>query len=326
MKAFLYYGPQDIRLEEVQLPQLSAGEVLVKIEAALTGGTDVKTYLRGHPRIIKETPSAFGYEFAGIVEESKNENFHPGDRVVAANTAPCYECFFCKKQEHQLCENLEFLNGSFAEYIKIPARISQHNLYKIPDSLDYKNAAATQTLAVCLHGFYKTEIKSGDNVVILGLGAIGQCFIKLCKRLVPDATIIAIGRSKTKLELAKKNGAILTMELPHGADKVIEAVGTPETWAQALSLVRPGGTVNFFGGCPKGTHINLDTYQVHYAETKLIGSFHHTPKYIQEALELLATKQIDMSDLITHEMPLSELETALKMMISGEAMKVLIKS
>ncbi len=323
--------------------------MLVKVEAALTGGTDTKTYLRGHPRIIKSTPSAFGYEFSGIVAESMLADFQTGDRVVAANTAPCYECFFCKKQEHELCENLEFLNGSFAEYVKIPANIAKHNLYKFPDSLDYKNAAALQTLAVSLHGFYKTEIKPGDSIIIYGLGAIGQCLIKLCKILVPDSTVIAIGRSRNKLTLAQANGADHVMNslkfeirglrqnnpmcrelsaigLPYGADRVIEAVGKPEAWTEALSLVRPGGTVNFFGGCPKGTIVELDTYQMHYAQTKLVGTFHHSPKYIQEALHLLASKQIDLSDLISHELPLSDLERALEMMLSGEAMKVLIKN
>ncbi len=339
MKAFLYYGPHDIRLEEIPTPKLEAGEVLVKVEAALTGGTDTKTYLRGHPRIIKETPSAFGYEFSGTVAESRLAEFQVGERVVAANTAPCYECFFCKKHEYELCQNLEFLNGSFAEYIKIPVNIAKHNLYKIPDSLDYKNAAALQTLAVSLHGFYKTEINPGNSVIIYGLGAIGQCLIKLCKRLVPDATVIAIGRSQSKLTLAQVNGAdhvmnslnptsreLTAIGLPYGADRVIEAVGKPEAWTEALSLVRPGGTVNFFGGCPKGTIIELDTYQMHYSQTKLVGTFHHSPKYVQEALYLLTSKQIDMSDLISHELPLSDLEKALEMMISGEAMKVLISS
>ncbi len=349
MKSFLYYGPHDIRLEEIPTPELKAGEVLVKVEAALTGGTDTKTYLRGHPRIIKETPSAFGYEFSGTVAESTLAEFQVGDRVVAANTAPCHSCYFCKKHEYELCENLEFLNGSFAEYIKIPANIAKYNLYKFPDSLDYKNAAALQTLAASLHGFYKTEINPGNSVIIYGLGAIGQCLIKLCKRLVPDAMVIAIGRSQTKLALAKANGAdhvmnslkfeirgsrqsnpmcreLVAIGLPYGADRVIEAVGKPEAWTEALSLVRPGGTVNFFGGCAKGTIIELDTYQVHYSQTKLLGTFHHSPKYIQEALYLLTSKQIDMSDLISHEMPLSDLEKALEMMLSGEAMKVLISN
>lgn len=344
MRSWLYYGPKDIRFEKIDKPSLEVGEVLVKIAAAVTGGTDTKTYLRGHPRIIKTLPSAFGYEFAGVVEDSRFQNFNPGDRVVAANTAPCYKCFFCKKEEYELCKNLDFLNGSFAEYIKIPAQIAQHNLYKIPNDLDFQAAVMTQTLAVVLQGFYKTEIKPGDVVAIYGLGAIGQCFIKLCKNYINDVTVVAIGRSESKLELARNNGAdhclrhcepegrgnpdletkVKALTQDYGADKVIEATGSIEAWQEAMSLVRPGGTVNFFGGPPKGSKIELDSFQIHYQETKIVSSFHHQPKYIKEALELISSGKIKMNDLISHEMRLEDLEKALNMMIAGEAMKVLI--
>lgn len=345
MRSWLFYGPKDIRLEEISKPIIGERGVLVQIAAATTGGTDTKTYLRGHPRIIKTIPSAFGYEFAGEITESNIDGFKAGDRVIAANTAPCYECFFCKKEEFQLCENLDFLNGSFAEYIKIPAQIAKHNLYKIPDNLDYKAAVMTQTLAVALQGFIKTEIQTGDVIAIYGLGAIGQCFIKLCKNYIDGVTVVAIGRSEQKLQLAKANGADhclnssqgdchITLRAPgndgglgysYGADKVIEAVGKIETWQEAMSLVRPGGTVNFFGGAPKGSKIELDTYQLHYQETKIIGSFHHQPKYIKEALDLIASGKIKMDDLISHEMKLEDLEKALQMMINGEAIKILIQ-
>ena len=339
MKAALFYGPEKIQVEDIDLPTLCDGEVSVKIEAALTGGTDVKTYLRGHPRIIKSIPSSFGYEFSGIIAESKSKKFKTGDRVIAANTAPCYECFFCKKEEYELCENLDFLNGSFAEEIIVPSQIVKHNTYIIPEALSFKAAALTQTLAVALHGFHKSQIKDGDKVCIYGIGAIGQCFIKLCKTLRKDVEVFAIGSSELKLELAKKNKADYTINYKktnigeyidertdYGCDVVIEAVGKPEAWAQALKLVRPGGLVNFFGGCPKGTSVELDTFQAHYSELRTVGVFHHTPKYIEEALKLLSNGTLDLSDLITDEMPLDQLEDALKKMISGEALKISIQN
>lgn len=338
MKAALFYGPENIKLEESNLPELAQGEVLVQVKAALTGGTDVKTYLRGHPRIIKKTPSSFGYEFSGIIKQSKSEKFKTGDRVVAANTAPCYECYFCKKKEYELCENLDFLNGSFAEEIIIPAQIVKHNTYKIPEGLSFEKAALVQTLAVALHGFEKSQIKDGDVVCIYGIGAIGQCFIKLCKILRKDIEIFAVGSSELKLELAKKNKAhyvvnykktnieeYIDERTDYGCDVVIEAVGKPEAWSKALRLVRPGGLVNFFGGCPKGTSVELDTFQAHYLELRTVGVFHHTPRHIQEALKLISQGKIDLSDLITETANLDQLEDALKKMISGEALKVLIK-
>lgn len=337
MKGFLFYGPKDIRFEELKRPEPGFGEVLVKVEVALTGGTDLKTYQRGHPRIIKSIPSSFGYEFAGIIAETNSDDFKVGDRVVAANTAPCYKCFFCNKAEYELCENLDFLNGSFAEYIKIPASIVKNNLYKIPQELSFKEAAMVQTLAVTLHGLAKTEIKSGDLVVVYGLGPIGLSFIKLCKQLL-DVRVLAAGRSQSKLDLASRNGAdfvvnseqakVKIQELTngYGADRIIEAIGKPEAWKQAMEWVRPGGLVNFFGGCPRGDKIEIDTFQIHYQETKIVGTFHHSPYYIQKALELISSAKINMLDLISHEMPLMDLEKALEMMIRGEAMKILIKN
>lgn len=337
MKSILYYKPKDIRLEEVISPDISKGEVLIEIKAALTGGTDLKTYLQGHPKIIKSIPSSFGYEFAGVIKESQNEKFKVGDRVVGANSAPCYQCFFCKKEEYELCENLEFLNGSFAELIKIPAQITNHNLYKIPDTLDFKIAAAVQTLAVTLHGFDKSQIKDGDLVCVYGIGAIGQCFIKLCKALRKNITVIAVGNSTLKVDLAKANGAdyIFDYKDPdyiqkikainnHGVDVALEATGKPDVWMDCLKFIRPGGLINFFGGCKKGTSINLDTYQMHYEEIRLIGTFHHQPKYIKEALDLLVNQIIKIDDLITHEFTLEQLEEALLLMQEGKCLKSLI--
>ena len=335
----LFYGPQDIRLENVQIPDINTDEVLVKIDTALTGGTDIKTYLRGHPRIIKTLPSSFGYEFSGVVEKSLNPKFKSGDPVIAGNTAPCFKCFFCERQEYELCQNLDFLNGSFAEYIKIPAQIANYNLYKIPSGTSFQEAASTQTLAVVLHGFYKSQIKPHSNVVILGLGAIGQTFIKAFKTLAPKTKVIALAKSPLKTELALINGADYVLDYSSedmieqvksltngfGADLVIEAVGKPDSWQQALLLARPGGVVNFFGGCPRGTEIKLDTFQAHYQELTTIGVFHHTPHYMKTALELISNKKISLENLITHNFKLADLQKALELSLSGEALKISIK-
>jgi L-iditol 2-dehydrogenase len=343
LKAALFYGPKDIRIQEIEPPTLEKGEILVKVEVALTGGTDLKTYLQGHPKIIKKIPSLFGYEFSGLISSLGPEvpvSWKIGDRVVSANTAPCFDCFFCKKEEYSLCENLEFLNGSFAEFIKVPAYIVQHNLYKIPDTLSFMEAASVQTLAVALHGFRRSEIKANDFLLVYGLGPIGQCFIKLAKFYFPQLKIIALGRSKSKLALAEENGAKFFINVenksikeieeellcisPYKADIVIEAVGKPETWSNALKLVRSGGLVNFFGGCPKGTEISLDTYQTHYQELRTIGVFHHSPSFMKEAFGLISTRKIDMKNLITEEMKLEDLEKALLKMKNSESMKIAI--
>lgn len=342
MKAIMFYAPKDIRYEEVNVPEPNEGEVLVKVEAALTCGTDVKTYRRGHPVLIKKTPSGFGHEFSGTITKlgENVEGFNVGDRVVAANSAPCGECFFCKKGEENLCENLELLNGAYAQYILIPKNIVQKNLIKIPENLPFKLAAFTEPLSNVVHGISRTPINKGDTVGVIGIGPIGLMFCALAK--LKGAKVIAMGRNPLKLKLAKEfahadevidlkkyddpTEIILSMtEEKRGLDVAIECVGLPEIWESMFKLVRRGGCVHLFGGCASGTSVNIDTKRLHYDEVNIISVFHHTPKYFREALNLIATKQVDVEKLITKTMPLKYTKRALEMQQNGEAIKVLIE-
>ena len=342
MKAIMFYAPKDIRYEEVNVPEPNEGEVLVKVEAALTCGTDVKTYRRGHPVLIKKTPSGFGHEFSGTIAKlgENVEGFNVGDRVIAANSAPCGECFFCKKGEENLCENLELLNGAYAQYILIPKNIVQKNLIKIPENLPFKLAAFTEPLSNVVHGISRTPINKGDTVGVIGIGPIGLMFCALAK--LKGAKVIAMGRNPLKLKLAKEfahadevidlkkyndpTEIILSMtEEKRGLDVAIECVGLPEIWESMFKIVRRGGCVHLFGGCASGTSVNIDTKRLHYDEVNIISVFHHTPKYFREALNLIATKQIDVEKLITKTLPLKYTKRALEMQQNGEAIKVLIE-
>ena len=342
MKAIMFYAPKDIRYEEVNVPEPNEGEVLVKVEAALTCGTDVKTYRRGHPVLVKKTPSGFGHEFSGTIAKlgENVEGFNVGDRVVAANSAPCGECFFCKKGEENLCENLELLNGAYAQYILIPKNIVQKNLIKIPEKLPFKLAAFTEPLSNVVHGISRTPINKGDTVGVIGIGPIGLMFCALAK--LKGAKVIAMGRNPLKLKLAKEfahadevidlkkyndpTEIILSMtEEKRGLDVAIECVGLPEIWESMFKIVRRGGCVHLFGGCASGTSVNIDTKRLHYDEVNIISVFHHTPKYFREALNLIATKQIDVEKLITKTLPLKYTKRALEMQQNGEAIKVLIE-
>lgn len=340
MRAVLYYGPKQLRLERTRIPEIREDEVLVRIEVALTCGTDIKTYHRGHPKIIKEIPSPFGHEFAGIVEKvgSEVENFKPGMRVVAANSAPCNGCFYCRIDRPSLCEHLEFLNGAYAEYIRIPERIVKQNLLQIPDHITSKQAALCEPLACVIHGIEQAHINMGDTVAIVGAGPIGLMFTRLAK--LKGARVIVIGRNEFKLQKAAKMGAdeiISIFNVPdpeeavksmtqegHGVDVVIEAVGLPDIWEKAINITRKGGTITFFGGCENGTSVRIDTKKLHYDERKIIGVFHHTPHYFSTALNLIARGQVDADQLITHEYPLDQLETAFKLIETRQALKVAI--
>ena len=204
MKAILFYGPQDIRYENTMVKPLAEGEILVKVEAALTCGTDVKTFRRGHPVLIKNIPSGFGHEFAGIVEKVAEgvTNVKVGDRVVCANSAPCGECFHCKREEYNLCENLDLLNGAYAEYIVVPERIVKKNTLIVPDNLPFEKAAFCEPLANVVHGAERTDIKAGDTVGVIGIGPIGLMFARVAK--LKGARVIVAGRNKEKLRLAEE--------------------------------------------------------------------------------------------------------------------------
>ncbi len=342
MKAIQYYAPQDIRYEDVNIKEPNPNEVLVKVKAALTCGTDLKTYRRGHPVLIKKIPSGFGHEFSGVIEKiGKNvTGFNIGDRIVAANSAPCYKCFFCKKEEYNLCENLNFLNGAYAEYITIPEQITKHNMLKLPDNLSFEKAAFAEPLANVVHGVERTGIKAGQTVGVVGIGPIGLMFVKLAK--LKGARVIAAGRNPLKLRLAKEFGGadevvdlnkypnpekifLSFSEQNKGLDVAVECVGIPEIWERMFTFVRKGGTVHLFGGCKSGTSINIDTRRLHYDEIKVISIFHHTPKYFREALDLIAENKVDVEKLITMSMPLEMTKKALELHSSGEAIKVLLK-
>lgn len=343
MKAVRYYAPKDIRYEEVNVKMPEEGEVLVKVEAALTCGTDVKTYRRGHPVLIKKTPSGFGHEFAGTIVKLGEgvEKFKIGDRVVGANSAPCGECFFCRRGEENLCENLNLLNGAYAQYITIPKRIVEKNLLIIPDEVSFCRAVFCEPLANVVHGIDRTPIRPGDTVGVVGIGPIGLMFARLAK--LRGAKVIAMGRNPLKLKMAREfaqadevidlkkypdpRELILTMtEEGRGLDVAIECVGLPEIWERMFALVRRGGTVHLFGGCSSGTSVNIDTRRLHYDEVNIISVFHHTPKYFRQALELISSGQVDVEKLITKTMQMKYIKRALEMHQNGEAIKVLLEN
>ncbi len=342
MKAVLYYGPENIKYEDVRIRPLQKGEVLVKIMSALTCGTDVKTYRRGHPVLIKSIPSGFGHEFSGIVEKVGDgvTKFSVGDRVVAANSAPCGECFFCKREEYNLCENLDLLNGAYAEYIIVPERIVEKNMLILPDGLSFDKAAFCEPLANVVHGVERSDIKAGQTVGIIGIGPIGLMFARLAK--LKGANVIVAGRNPLKLKMAEEFAhadEIIDLnkypnpekifkeytEEKRGLDIAVECVGLPEIWERIFSCVRPGGTVHFFGGCKSGSTVQFDTTKMHYGDIKLISVFHHTPKYFRQALEYIASGEVEVEKLITNTLSLKDVEFAMKQHIEGKAIKFLIK-
>jgi L-iditol 2-dehydrogenase len=326
MLAAVLYGKEHVKIQKVAVPEVGEGDVLVRVRAALTCGTDVKVFRRGYHARMIVPPALFGHELAGdIVGVGENVRaFKVGQRVVAANSAPCGECFYCKRNNENLCENLLFNNGAYAEFIRIPSRIVERNMYEIPDHVAYQDAALVEPLACVIRGIDETKVRAGDTVVVIGVGPIGLMFVRLLS--LRGCKVIAIGRRRPQLDRAIKLGAHTVLSIleekdivkavrretdGYGADVVMEAVGTTETWQQAISMLRRGGVANFFGGCPADTVVKLDTQLMHYSEITCTASFHHTPAHVRKALEAVVSGYITAYDFVTGEEPLSNLNEVL---------------
>jgi L-iditol 2-dehydrogenase len=295
VRALIFHGPGDVRLEEAPDPEPGPGDVLVQIEVALTDGTDAKAFQRGHPVLLGPPPSPFGHEFCGI-------DVATGRRVVAANSAPCGECGPCRRGRETLCEHLlPLLNGAYAELLLVPERIARRNLLPVPPGLAPEVAALVEPLACCLHGIERAGIEAGDEVAILGAGPIGLMLCACAADAGGRPTVIG-GRPERR-ELATLFGA--RTGLPPGEfGVVIEAAGTEASWRDAVELAAPGGTVLLFGGLPGGAHPGVDATRLHYEELTLRGAFHHTPATVRAALAFLASGAYPWERLITHRVGL----------------------
>jgi L-iditol 2-dehydrogenase len=301
VRALIFHGPGDLRLEDVPDPVAGPGDALVQVEVALTDGTDLKALRRGHPVLLGPPPSPFGHEFCGI-------DTRTGRRVVAANSAPCRTCPACLRGQETLCESLlPLLNGAYAELVVVPERIARTNLLPVPPGLAPELAAMTEPLACCLRGIDVAGIDAGDTVAIVGLGPIGL-MLAAC---VADAGAhpVAIGGRPERRALAPLFGAEIGDGA--GADVVIEAAGTVDAWERALALVRPGGTVLAFSGLPRETRVAIDPYRIHYEEVRLVGSFHHTPRHVRAALAFLASGAVPFERLVTHRVGLKDVAALL---------------
>ena len=331
MTAAVLYGKEDVKIEKVPIPRVQDGEVLIKVQVALTCGTDVKVYRRGYHARMIVPPALFGHELAGVIEEVGPgvKGFSKGMRVVALNSAPCGRCFYCSKHQENLCEDLLFNNGAYAEYIRVPNRIVQRNMLKIPDYVSFQDAAMVEPLACVLRGLHETGVEIGDTVAVIGGGPIGLMFVQVAHAI--GCNVIAVVKRDSQVAAAKRKGANDVVQITkvhdpveavrmkshahRGPDVVIEAVGRPEAWEWAVNMVRKGGTVNFFGGCANGTKVELDTNRLHYSEITLKATFHHTPETVRRAFALIAEGKVKGTDYITGEAPLSRLHDVMRKML-----------
>jgi len=331
MTAAVLHGSEDLRVEQVDIPAIGPDEVLVRVRVALTDGTDLKVWKRGYHARMITPPAVFGHELVGeivAVGPKVSSQWQAGLRVLPANSAPCRACYYCHCGQENLCEDLLFNNGAYAEYMRIPGRIVRENLLEIPGHVTDLDAAMAEPLACVLRGVHEVGVRPGDTVVVIGCGPIGLKFIRILSNR--GARVLALGKRAGQLDAARRMGAHVALNvtgLPdtvravreltdarRGADCVIEAAGNTTTWQWALEMVRRGGTLNLFSGLPEDARIEVCPAAIHYAEVTIKSTFHHTPRFIREALETIARGDVSAKDFVTGEITLSELPRAFKQM------------
>jgi L-iditol 2-dehydrogenase len=332
--------PGLVELREVAVPRPGPGELVVRVEAALTCGTDIKTFRRGHPKIPLPTP--MGHELSGVVAAvgAGVTEFREGDAIACVPTAPCGVCRLCRRGRESLCPEAvgRMVFGAFADYVRLPAHLVATNVFPRPDGLSAETAAAMEPVACVVHGAGRVGLERAERVILVGDGPIALLFLQLT-RLRGAGRVLVVGKHRARLEAARALGADAVLDASatglvegarewaggEGAEVVIECVGLRETWEAAAELVAPGGELLVYGGCAAGTRVTFDAYRIHYEEIDVKGAFHYGRRDVREALELLAGGAVRIAPLLTHRRPLERLPEALDLVLRREAIKVVVE-
>lgn len=345
MLSAMYYGPKDLRIEETPIPEIGADDILMKVGAATTCGTDVKMYRRGYPE-LPQLPMPFGHECAGVVAKvGKNvRGYKEGDRIASAIAANCGKCYWCVRNQPVFCVDRTYqipggkmAGGAYAEYIVIPSQIAKNNVHRLPDHISYSEAALIEPLACALYGIEDLpEIRIGDSVVINGNGPIGLFFLILAKQR--GARVVSCGSGGLRQEKAKQFGAdevinyhevddqiqaVYDLVGEPGPDVVIESTGLPNVWELSVNMARRGGTVLLFGGCKGGTTVTLDTHKIHYdcLTIKSPSVYYQDPDLLSRCLGLIASGIVPAKEFLTGHFPLADAVIAVEHYMKSTGLK-----
>jgi L-iditol 2-dehydrogenase len=356
MKQVILLEPGKIEIMDVPVPVPSEGEVVVRINTALTCGTDLKAFIRGH-RLIP-MPGPFGHEYSGTVSGTGEgvSNFREGDHVMGVHSAPCMECGYCKRGLHNLCETImdKKALGAFSEYLLLPSNVVKHNLFHKPESIGFEQAALLEPLSCVVHPYGKLDMNELKNALVIGAGPIGLMHLLYLK--MKGTEVIVSDISADRLSIAEKMGAdyiikdtapapgnvgagpracpapAITLEQAIadatdglGMDLVIECTGQKNVWENTVDYARRGGTVILFGGCPSGTGVSFDSHRLHYDELTILGSFHYGPFDVRTAYRILSEKEVDLSGLISGEFAMKDIEKAFMLLKEGKGIKYALK-
>ena len=344
MKAIVYHAPGDIRIAEIPKPECKSGELLVRVDACAVCGTDLKSKLSGNPRI--KAPLVMGHEFTGIVETISPGavgKFQSGDRVVMATTIACGQCFYCRCGWRNICEHIAPMGfsypGGMAEYVAIPAlALEGGHVIRVPQNVDAKHAALAEPVSCAVNSVGQCGVQQGDTVLVMGAGPMGLLNALVARAAGAKTVLLSepnpLRRSQAEqfdldrvLDPETDDVAKIVQDITdgRGMDVVIVAAPAIPPQEQALSLVRRRGTVCLFASLPPDKRmITIDSRILHYGEIRLIGSSDSTPEHVREAVAMIATKQIPVEKIVSHCLPLAEIEHAFELMMSGEALRVVL--
>jgi len=336
MRAGYLTAPGEVELRDVAVPVPERGGLVVRVRVALTDGTDLKAYRRGHPQM--PMPTRFGHEFSGDVAAVGDgvSSFAPGDAIMCVHSAPDGTCYWCKRGEEELCERVmeSKILGAYAQYIAVPAHIVARNAFHKPAGLSYEAAAFLEPVSCVVHSLTALGPRPGDTIVVVGDGGFGMLHALVA--LAMGTRPILVGRRNERLALAQSLGVnvvvnareadvaatILARTGGRGADAVVESTGAPDVWEGAPALVRRGGTVVLFGGLPGGTRVSFDASRLHYDEVKLVSPFHFTPRAVARAHELLAAHALDVEPLVSERFALDRLVDAFRELDAGAGLNL----
>jgi len=338
MRVAMYYNNNDVRIEEMPIPEIDDNELLVKVQACGICGSDVMEWYR-----LKKAPRVLGHEIAGdIIKVGKNvKEFKVGDRVFVSHHVPCNTCSFCENDQHTLCKTLHSTNfypGGFAEYLRVPEINVDRGAFVLPKEMSYEEGAFIEPLACVVRGMRIAEMKSNQSVLVIGSGVAGLLNIKLAKAM-GASKIFATDIDDFRLKTAEKMGADIVINARENvaeeikkhndgkfADLVILCAGVPSAVKQAIESVQSGGTILFFAPTEPGVDIPFPLFDLWNKQVKMVSTYAGAPRDIEEAIEIIRTKKMVVTDMITHRFPLGSASEGFKLAAQAKnSIKIIIE-
>jgi L-iditol 2-dehydrogenase len=334
----MYYNNKDVRVEEMPVPKIVPGELLVKVYASGICGSDVMEWYR-----IKKAPRVLGHEITGeIVEVGEGvRNYKKGDRVFVSHHVPCNKCYYCLKGSHTACETLHKTNydpGGFAEYIRIPEINVDRGVYLLPVGMSYEEGTFIEPLACVVRGQRLARLKPGQTVLVIGSGMSGLIHIKLARSL-GAGSIIATDITEYRLKAAERFGAdavinakddvqkrLLELNENRLADVVIVCAGSLKASTEALKCIDKGGTALFFAVPEPEIMVPVAMNDMWRNEIKLMTSYGASPLDLGIAISLMKNKRIVLNDMITHRLSFDECQLGFRLVADAkDSIKVIFE-